>query len=97
MIWNSATCPAGAPVLAVKFNWTALAVAETGMVTLLPVAGSKLYVAEETRFVKVLVLWLCESTWKVCVRGPQEAAGLSLITSELMSPLAPRSIVSEAG
>src|SRR5690349_13748835 len=34
-IWNSATCPAGAPVLAVKFNWTALATAETGMVTVL--------------------------------------------------------------
>ena len=32
-ISNSAACPAGAPVLAVKFSCTALAVAETGMVT----------------------------------------------------------------
>jgi hypothetical protein len=49
--WNSATCPLGAPVLAVKLSRTSAAVALTGMVTVLPVAGLKVYVAEPTSVV----------------------------------------------
>ena len=40
-IWNSATCPPGAPELAVNRSRTSAAVAVTGMVTVFPVAGSK--------------------------------------------------------
>lgn len=42
MTWNSATCPAVAPVLEVNFSWTSAARSPTGIVTLLPpLAGSK--------------------------------------------------------
>jgi hypothetical protein len=50
--WNSATCPLGAPVLAVNDSRTSAAVPLTGTVTVLPDAGSKLYVAAPTRVVK---------------------------------------------
>lgn len=39
--WNSAICPAGAPVLEVKRNCTSATRAVTGTVTLLPLAGLK--------------------------------------------------------
>lgn len=40
---SSATCPAGAPVLAVNCSRTSAAVAVTGMVTAFPDDGSKSY------------------------------------------------------
>ncbi|WP_264373573.1 hypothetical protein [Paenibacillus psychroresistens] len=39
--WNSAICPADEPVLVVIFSWISLTVADTGIVTVLPVAGLK--------------------------------------------------------
>ncbi len=39
--WNSATCPAGAPELAVIRSWASATRAPTGTVTVFPAAGSK--------------------------------------------------------
>src|SRR5690349_18111510 len=98
MIWNSATCPEGAPLLAVKLNCTALAVADTGIVTVLAfVVGLKLYVADDTRFENVLVVWLCDSTWKVCVLAAQIGSGFSFTTMLVIFAFAVRSIVSVLG
>lgn len=39
--WNSATCPAGAPELAVNTSWTSATRLVTGIRTVLALAGSK--------------------------------------------------------
>ena len=83
MTWNSATWPLGAPVLAVKLSRTSAAVALTGMVTVLPVAGLNVYVAEPTSVVKPDALCSRPRTANVWVRVPQAVSGLSLTTTEL--------------
>lgn len=39
--WNSAIWPAGAPELAVNLSWMSASRAVSGIVTVLPLAGSK--------------------------------------------------------
>src|SRR5690349_7888073 len=95
--WSSATWPAGAPVLAVKFSRTSATRALTGIVTVLPVDGLKLYDALETRLVKPVALCSRPRIWKVWVRLPQAESGFSRITIELRSALAPSWVVSVAG
>lgn len=40
MTWNSATCPADEPELAVNFSCTSATRPDTGTVTLFPLAGA---------------------------------------------------------
>jgi hypothetical protein len=95
--WSSATCPAGAPVLPVKFSRTSATRALTGIVTLFPLAGLKLYAALGTIVVNPEALCSRPRIEKVCVRGPQAESGLSRITIELRSALEPSWVVSVAG
>nr|BFE69152.1 hypothetical protein GCM10020092_024530 [Actinoplanes digitatis] len=97
MTWNSATWPLGAPVLAVKLSRTSAAVALTGTVTVLPVAGLNVYVADGTSVVKPEALCSRPRIENVCVRVPHSVAGLSLTTTELVVALAPSETVSVAG
>ena len=95
--WNSATCPLDEPLLAVKVRRTSAAVAGTSMVTVLPDAGLKLYVADALMVVNVDEL--CSRPWmdRVCVRGPHSEPGLSLSTTELTVAFAPSETVSVLG
>src|ERR1700730_1523333 len=96
-IWNSAAWPDGAPELVVMRSCTSAMVALTGMVTVLPVAGSKLYTVAGEMLLNVVADCSRPSTWMVWVRGPHEASGFSLTTMELTTALAPRLTVSVAG
>src|SRR5690348_9847388 len=78
MTWNSATCPPGAPLLLVMLSPTSATRALTGMVTLLPVAGSNEYCFAATRLVRPDALCSRPSTWIVWVRADQIGSGFSL-------------------
>src|SRR4029450_12349156 len=87
--WNSATCPLGAPVFAVKLSRTSAAVALTGMVTVLPVAGLNVYVAGPAIVVNDDELCSRPSTAKVWVRWPHSVPGFSFTTTDETVALAP--------
>lgn len=95
--WNSATWPLDEPELAVNCSRTSAAVAVTGMVTVLLLAGLNEYVAEPTRVLNVDADCSRPSTWKVCVRGPQIGSGFSLTTMAVTLALAPSATVSVLG
>jgi hypothetical protein len=95
--WNSATWPALEPVLPVIFSWTSATRAVTGMVTVLPEAGSKAYGFAATSVVKVELLCSRPSTSTVWVRAPQAAAGLSLSTTCWVSAFEPSATVRVLG
>lgn len=80
-------------------NWsrTSAAVADTGMVTVLLLAGLNEYVVEPTSVLKPDADCSRPSTWKVWVRGPQTGSGFTFTTSALMLALAPSATVSVLG
>src|SRR5690606_6252404 len=95
--WNSATCPPGAPEFAVIRSRTSAARASTGMVTVLPVAGSKVYVAWALIVVNAEPPSWRPSTSMVWVRRAQIGSGSSLSTTEVRSASPPRETVSVSG
>src|SRR2546423_6615287 len=93
---NSEICPAGQAVLAVMNNRrNRVVVAVRLMVTVLPVAGSKVYPAEPTRSAK-LVPSVLPRTARVCVRVPQPDTG-TFSTTLVTATDAPRSTCSHCG
>jgi hypothetical protein len=97
MTWNSATCPPGAPVFAVKCSRMSAAVAATGTVTVLPDAGLNEYVAGPTSVVNADPLCSRPRTENVWVRGPQALSGFSFTTTDCSVALAPSRTVRSAG
>src|SRR5882757_6828239 len=95
--WNSATWPPGAPLLVVMLSSTSATVALTGMVTVLPVLGSKVYVCAAEMLVKPVAFCSRPSTWMVWVRVDHAEAGLSFTTTELATAFAPSLTVSWLG
>jgi hypothetical protein len=95
--WNSETCPAGHPVLAVKFSRTYRALV-TGkvIVTVLPVEGLNVYPADATIVAKLeaSVLPWTDSVW---VRVLHELDGGRSSTIRLKLLAAPRSTWSHRG
>jgi hypothetical protein len=81
MTWSSATCPPGAPVLAVNRSRTSVAVAVSAMVAVLPVDGLNAYAAAVLIVVNPVAPCARPSTSMVWLRGPQAASGLSLTTT----------------
>src|SRR5260221_106917 len=76
--WNSETCPAGHPVLAVMFARTYRAVVALNvMITVLLAFGSKVYPAEPT-MVEKFEPSVDPSSDRVSVRAPQAVEGGSL-------------------
>ncbi len=78
-------------------SWTSAVVADTGIVTVLPVEGLKLYVADALMLVNVVALCSRPRTSRVCVRGPQTGSGFSLRTIEVITAFAPSLTVSVLG
>ena len=83
--------------MAVKFSRTSAIRALTGIVTVLPVDGLKLYDAEPTIVVNPDALCSRPRIENVWVRLPHALSGLSRITIELMSAFEPSWVVSVAG
>src|SRR6266536_885454 len=93
---NSEIWPAGQPVLAVMVSRTyRVLVPPTSMVTVLPVAGSKVYAAGATRSAKLEPLVL-PCTASVSVRVPQPGTGTFRTTLVTLTE-APRSTWSHCG
>ena len=97
MIWNSATWPPGAPLLVVMLSWTSATRVLTGIVTLLPLAGSNVYSFAATRLVSPVAFCSRPNTWIVWVRLAQIGSGFSLTTTEERSAFAPRLTVTVLG
>lgn len=95
--WNSATCPPGAPELAVKCRRTSDQRPLTGTVTVLPPAGLKEYDFVAASEVKPLADCCRPRTWKVWVRAAHTGSGLSLTTTPLTSASAPSATVRSEG
>ncbi len=95
--WNSAIWPAPEPVLLVIFSWTSATVADSGMVTVFPEAGSKVYAFAAARLVKPPALCSRPSTSTVWVRVDQAEFGLSLSTTELTVAFEPSWVVRVLG
>ncbi len=95
--WNSAIWPAEEPVLVVIFSWTSATVADSGIVTVLPEAGSKVYAFAAEMLVKPLALCSRPSTSMVWVRADQAEDGLSFSTTEFTTAFEPSWVVRVLG